>query len=83
MNGMVTHDVAENVTGLPDEPLETVREAARAVVEARDRLVDAVSVAREAGLSYAAIGETLGVSRQAAWERFAGAIERREATRDA
>jgi hypothetical protein len=79
MDGILpsTHDEADNVTSLPGEPLETVRRAAQAVVKARDGLVDAVAVAREAGLSYAAIGEALGVSRQAAWERFAAHVSDR------
>jgi len=38
----------------------------------------AVQVAREQGASWAQIGEVLGMSRQAAWERFKDAIERQE-----
>ncbi|MEO5663162.1 MAG: hypothetical protein ABIR39_07750 [Nocardioides sp.] len=36
-------------------------------------LADWVQLARDRGLSWAEIGQALGVSRQAAWERFAKA----------
>jgi hypothetical protein len=36
-----------------------------------------VQMARERNLSWAEIGHALGVSRQAAWERFAGSTARR------
>ena len=36
-----------------------------------------VQLARERNLSWAEIGQALGVSRQAAWERFAGAKARK------
>ena len=43
-------------------------------VQSRDAsqrdLHDAVAAARTAGMSWSAIGATLGISRQAAWERF-------------
>lgn len=35
-------------------------------------LAEWVGLARSRGLSWAEIGKALGVSRQAAWERFAG-----------
>lgn len=50
--------------------LEEVVRASAAIREAEDGLREAVARARAAGLSYATIGKALGVSRQAAWERF-------------
>lgn len=45
--------------------------AARArLSEAEEALRDAVRAAHEAGDSWTVIGAALGVSRQAAWERF-------------
>lgn len=38
-----------------------------------------VAVARDIGLTWGQIGEALGVSRQAAWERFASRIGTGEA----
>ncbi len=40
---------------------------------------DWVDLLRERKISWAAIGQVLGVSRQAAWERFAAAPARRKA----
>ena len=37
-------------------------------------LVEWVQLARSRGLSWAEVGKALGVSRQAAWERFAGEV---------
>jgi hypothetical protein len=45
-------------------------EAQSGVEEAQARLRKAVLDARAAGDSWAVIGAALGVSRQAAWERF-------------
>lgn len=56
-------------------PLEGLCEAAR-VARAVDKLQrDLVQQARKAGQSWTEIGEALGVSRQAAWERFSSAAE--------
>jgi hypothetical protein len=43
-------------------------------------LVEWVQLARSRGLSWAEIGKALGVSRQAAWERFSRAIDEAGAT---
>ena len=52
------------------EPLEGVLEFCR-LAEAVDKaLREQVRLARRAGHSWAEIGGTLGVSKQAAWERF-------------
>lgn len=53
-----------------DAGLARVAQAHRAAAEAQRDLRDAVEQARATGLSWAAIGETLGVSRQAAFKRF-------------
>lgn len=45
----------------------------QAVVSQADAAVhDYVAILRERGLSWTRIGEALGVSKQAAWERFSG-----------
>lgn len=51
-------------------PLAMVLRADRALFEARNMLDAAVEFARAEGETWAAIGATLGVSRQAAQERF-------------
>jgi hypothetical protein len=52
------------------QPLEGLREA-RGVERAVDKVLrDQVRRAREAGCSWTEIGEALGTSKQAAWERF-------------
>lgn len=56
--------------GGPAADLELVEVAARSMVSARAGLDEAVRRARRAGRSYADIAAVLGVSRQAAWERF-------------
>lgn len=50
--------------------MDQVVTAARATVAAEAALYDAVGHAREAGIAWAVIGAGLGVSRQAAQERF-------------
>lgn len=50
--------------------LEALADADRALPVARWALDDAARACRAAGLSWQTIGRTLGVSRQAAWERF-------------
>ena len=58
-----------------------VRRAARAEKVAHDLLVDVVRSARAAGRSWATIGAELGISRQAAQQRF-GAEESGPAEKD-
>jgi Protein of unknown function (DUF3887) len=60
-----------------DEPLATVRTALDAVREAEARLRDAVDDARSAGRTWAEIGDVLGTSRQAAFQRFGRPIDPR------
>ena len=55
-----------------NEPLDGLREACR-VAAALDKLTrESVKRARTAGHSWTQIGQALGVSKQAAWERYSG-----------
>lgn len=45
-------------------------------------LVEWVELCRRQGISWAEIGKSLGVSRQAAWERFAQRVERLRESRE-
>lgn len=56
--------------GGPAADLELIAAAAQSMAAARGGLDEAVLRARRQGRSYAVIGKVLGVSRQAAWERF-------------
>ena len=51
-------------------PLEGVLECCRLAAAAEKALREQVRLARQAGHSWAEIGGTLGVTKQAAWERF-------------
>lgn len=56
---------------LPDAVLlATLRPSEAAVEAVRDVLQEHVDLLRARGVSWARIGEALGISRQAAWERF-------------
>ncbi len=57
--------------------LRRIIRARDGVAAAEHELREAVRDAREAGDSWAIIAAGLGVSRQAAWERFGGAGRRR------
>ncbi len=46
--------------------------AARSIAQAEDRLRAAVAELRVRGVSWARIGDALGITRQAAWDRFSG-----------
>lgn len=52
------------------DPLTTIRSAQRNVEQAQTRLQDAVLSARASGTTWAQIGTTLGMTRQAAFKRF-------------
>src|SRR6478609_11342483 len=58
-----------------DQLLELVDVTARAGTETRSLLSEAVTSARAAGASWDAIGRVLGMSRQAAHQRFGRALE--------
>jgi len=53
---------------------ERIDAALKGIESAQEELLHAVSRARAAGESWAVIGTALGISRQAAWERFAGKV---------
>jgi ClpX C4-type zinc finger len=57
----------------PDDELLASLARIQAVVSQADAAVhDHVAVLRDRGISWTRIGEALGVSKQAAWERFSG-----------
>jgi hypothetical protein len=70
--------LADEIEALdPDEldwqdawPLRAIVQADAEVAKAKEHLVDAVATAHRLGLSWTAIGTVLGVSRQAARQRF-------------
>lgn len=55
---------------MTEEPLGLVARAAASLEEARRELQQAVDGARAEGASWAEVGRTLGISRQAAFKRF-------------
>jgi hypothetical protein len=55
-----------------DALLETLRPAATAMENVEDTLKQHVTQLRGRGVTWTRIGEALGVTRQAAWERFSG-----------
>lgn len=63
-------DATSDGTGDGTDPLALVRHAADAESASRELLHQAVSTARSEGHSWAAIGATLGMSRQAVQQRF-------------
>jgi hypothetical protein len=50
--------------------LEDIHDACRVDVAVEKLLYQSVQAARKAGYSWSDIGEAMGISRQAAWERF-------------
>ncbi len=56
------------------EMLATLPTIMRNADQVSDFAADWVGLIRDRGISWAAIGQALGVSRQAAWERFAKRI---------
>ena len=52
------------------DPLDRIRQTARTIDDARLDLLDWVDDARDAGATWQAIGDALGMTRQAAHERF-------------
>ncbi len=59
-----------DATSLPREPLEALRELARAGEEIEELRRQQVAAARRRGASWEQIGESLGMSRQSAWEYY-------------
>ena len=54
----------------PQKELDNVAKALGELRAAQDKLRNRVRQAVAAGASWADVGEALGVTRQAAWERF-------------
>lgn len=55
-----------------ERPLDFLRELKKCMTTLVDQLESkAVDLARDQGASWTDVGEALGISRQAAWERFA------------
>lgn len=52
--------------------LDGLRRRSIGIHEAEQGVHDAVSILRERGMTWAKIGDALGVSRQSAWERYSG-----------
>jgi hypothetical protein len=75
-NLIITEDPAPRVGGWseqPDDELLASLARTQAVVSQVDvALHDHVGILRARGISWTRIGEALGVSKQAAWERFSG-----------
>ncbi|GGM03359.1 DUF3887 domain-containing protein [Dactylosporangium sucinum] len=63
-----------------ESPLQALRQALDAVRAAESRLRGAVDAAREAGHTWSEIGEVLGTTRQAAFQRFGRPIDPRTGT---
>jgi hypothetical protein len=59
-----------DVDSLPADPLEALRELSRADVELEALRRERVEVARSQGATWDQIGESLGMSRQSAWEYY-------------
>jgi hypothetical protein len=61
-----THDL----DSLPADPLEALQELSRAEVEIEALRRERVEAARRQGATWDQIGESLGISRQSAWEYY-------------
>lgn len=59
-----------DVDSLPGEPLQALRELSRAGTELAALLRERVAEARSQGATWEEIGESLGMSRQSAWEYY-------------
>lgn len=53
-------------------PVDALRECCRAETALEKAMWQTVTTAREAGHSWAEIGDALGVTKQTAWQRFSG-----------
>ena len=58
------------------DPLVAVLAASKATTDADQQLHDAVTAARQAGVTWAAIGAVLGVTRQSVQKRFGSGISK-------
>ena len=59
-----------DVESLPADPLAALRELSRADVELEALRRERVEAARRGGATWDQIGESLGMSRQSAWEYY-------------
>jgi cyanate lyase len=55
---------------LPAEPLDALRKVSQSELELDELRWTLIAAARDAGASWADIGEALAISRQSAWEYF-------------
>ena len=67
--------LSRRLVGDPDAYLDLVKITGRAYDQTRIMLSSAVNAARGAGHSWESVGQTLGMSRQAAQQRFGGVPE--------
>ena len=68
---------------LPSDPLEALRELTRTEAELGELRRRFVADARKAGVSWDQIGESLGMTRQSAWEYFSSSVRESMAARAA
>jgi hypothetical protein len=54
------------------DPIGALRECRRAATALEKAMWQTVGAARDAGQSWTAIGDALGVTKQTAWQRFSG-----------
>lgn len=75
-NGILDGEPVESFPGweslTDDALLASLRPAAAAIAGVEQSVREQVGVLRGRGVTWARIGEALGVSRQAAWERYSG-----------
>ena len=66
--------IPEDLAGLAEvfDPLVVLASLAFVAARIEDKMIDVVAVCREAGKPWTKIGEALGMTKQAAWERFSG-----------
>ena len=55
-------------------PIEALRECCRAETALEKAMWQTVAKARDAGHTWTEIGESLGVTKQTAWQRFSGGM---------
>lgn len=65
-----------DVDSLPADPLKALRELSRADVELEALRRERIEAARSQGATWDQIGESLGMSRQSAWEHYTRATRR-------
>lgn len=65
-----------DVESLPTDPLEALQELSRADAELEELRRERVGAARRQGATWDQIGESLGMSRQSAWEYYTRGVRR-------